>query len=69
MTGCPSRIGADSEQTVIVGFLSYLALPNTLDSASFLTAEENDFGRERLMLDNSMRTDGYDIPMLQITAD
>lgn len=58
---------ADNAQTVIVAFLSYLALPNTLDSASFLTAEEKEFGRERLMLDNPMMTDGYDILVPQIT--
>ncbi|KAJ5594584.1 uncharacterized protein N7459_000792 [Penicillium hispanicum] len=44
--------------TFICGVLSYIVLPNTLESASFLTADEKEFGRARLMLDNPRAPDG-----------
>ena len=39
--------------------MSYFVLPNSLETASFLTAEEKEFGRERLMLDNPRSVEGY----------
>ncbi|KAF7712371.1 Uncharacterized protein PECH_003315 [Penicillium ucsense] len=44
--------------TFACGILSFLALPNSIDSASFLTAEEKDFGRERLIMDNPVQQTG-----------
>ncbi|KAJ5652560.1 hypothetical protein N7507_009986 [Penicillium longicatenatum] len=44
--------------TFACGALSFFLLPNSLESASFLTAEEREFGRERLMLDNPVSVDG-----------
>ncbi|KAJ6020785.1 hypothetical protein N7540_006289 [Penicillium herquei] len=44
--------------TFVCGVLSYLLLPNSLESASFLSAEEKTIGRERLMLDNPKSADG-----------
>ncbi|KAJ5550743.1 hypothetical protein N7535_001314 [Penicillium sp. DV-2018c] len=44
--------------TFVGGVLSYFILPNSLESASFLTAEEKNFGRERLNLDNPPTLEG-----------
>ncbi|KAK9857071.1 hypothetical protein MYU51_021663 [Penicillium brevicompactum] len=44
--------------TFVCGVLSYFVLPNSLETASFLTAEEKEFGRERLMLDNPRSVEG-----------
>ncbi|KAJ5772008.1 hypothetical protein N7520_002537 [Penicillium odoratum] len=44
--------------TFACGALSFLVLPNSLDSAPFLTTEEREFGRERLMLDNPTSAEG-----------
>ncbi|CAG8934047.1 unnamed protein product [Penicillium salamii] len=44
--------------TFVCGVLSFFVLPNSLETASFLTAEEKDFGRERLMLDNPGSAEG-----------
>ncbi|KAJ5774679.1 hypothetical protein N7457_009575 [Penicillium paradoxum] len=38
--------------TVACGIVSFFVLPNSLESARFLTAEEKAFGRERLNLDS-----------------
>jgi hypothetical protein len=38
--------------------LSFLVLPNSLETATFLTQEEKEFGRERLLLDNPKSPDG-----------
>ncbi|KAF3402011.1 hypothetical protein F1880_009743 [Penicillium rolfsii] len=38
--------------TFACGALSFFVLPNSLETASFLTQEEKEFGRERLLLDN-----------------
>ncbi|KAJ5872037.1 uncharacterized protein N7529_004390 [Penicillium soppii] len=48
--------------TFICGVLSFFVLPNTLESASFLTTEEKEFGRERLMLDNPRSMEGILTP-------
>lgn len=39
-------------QTFVCGVFSFFFLPNSLESASFLTTEEKAFGGKRLMLDN-----------------
>ncbi|KAJ5151758.1 hypothetical protein N7492_010053 [Penicillium capsulatum] len=44
--------------TFFCGVLSYVVLPNSLETASFLTEEERQFGRQRLMLDNPKAVDG-----------
>ncbi|KAJ5500698.1 Major facilitator superfamily domain general substrate transporter [Penicillium expansum] len=44
--------------TFVCGVLSFFFLPNNLESASFLTAEEKAFGRKRLMLDNPGSLEG-----------
>ncbi|KAJ5435654.1 hypothetical protein N7445_006539 [Penicillium cf. griseofulvum] len=38
--------------TFVCGVLSFFVLPNSLESASFLTAEEKEFGGKRLRLDS-----------------
>jgi hypothetical protein len=38
--------------------MSFFVLPNSIESASFLTTEEKEFGRERLMLDNPKTAEG-----------
>ncbi|KAJ6153745.1 hypothetical protein N7470_006704 [Penicillium chermesinum] len=43
---------------IVCGFLSYVVLPNSVETTSFLTAEEREFGHERLMLDNPMSSQG-----------
>jgi hypothetical protein len=45
-------------QTFVCGVLSFFVLPNSLESATFLTTEEKEFGRERLMLDNPRTIEG-----------
>ncbi|KAJ5101437.1 hypothetical protein NUU61_003659 [Penicillium alfredii] len=44
--------------TFVCGVLSYFVLPNTVGTAPFLTAEEQEFGQERLRLDNPKTTEG-----------
>ncbi|OQD80460.1 hypothetical protein PENANT_c035G03521 [Penicillium antarcticum] len=44
--------------TFVCGVLSFFVLPNSIESASFLTTEEKEFGRERLMLDNPRSIEG-----------
>ncbi|KAJ5624747.1 hypothetical protein N7510_001056 [Penicillium lagena] len=44
--------------TVVCGVLSYILLPNSLETSSFLTAEEREFGRERLSMDSPRTPDG-----------
>ncbi|CAG8244986.1 unnamed protein product [Penicillium olsonii] len=44
--------------TFVCGILSFFVLPNSLETASFLTVEEKAFGRERLMLDNPRSAEG-----------
>ncbi|KAJ5377936.1 uncharacterized protein N7496_005345 [Penicillium cataractarum] len=44
--------------TFACGALSFVILPNSLESATFLTQEEKEFGRERLLLDNPKSADG-----------
>lgn len=44
--------------TFACGVLSFLVLPNSIETAHFLTEEEREFGRERLLLDNPERADG-----------
>ncbi|KAJ5487985.1 hypothetical protein N7530_002285 [Penicillium desertorum] len=44
--------------TFVCGALSFFALPNSLQSASFLTAEEKQFGEKRLMLDSPGSLEG-----------
>ncbi|KAJ5910304.1 hypothetical protein N7504_004947 [Penicillium tannophilum] len=44
--------------TFACGALSFFILPNSLESASFLTTEEREFGCDRLMLDNPISVDG-----------
>ncbi|KAJ5886248.1 uncharacterized protein N7473_008922 [Penicillium subrubescens] len=44
--------------TFACGALSFLVLPNSLETATFLTQEEKEFGRERLLLDNPKSPDG-----------
>jgi hypothetical protein len=39
-----------------------VVLPNSLETATFLTQEEREFGRERLQLDNPKGPDGYECP-------
>lgn len=39
-------------QTVVCGFLSYIILPRSLETAPFLTSEEKDFARLRISLDS-----------------
>jgi hypothetical protein len=46
------------DQTFVCGALSFFALPNSLQSASFLTAEEKQFGEKRLMLDSPGSLEG-----------
>ncbi|KAF7165689.1 hypothetical protein CNMCM6106_001800 [Aspergillus hiratsukae] len=38
--------------TFACGALSYVCLPNSIETATFLTAEERQFARERMLLDN-----------------
>jgi hypothetical protein len=38
-------------QTVVVGVIAYFALPNSLESVTFLTAEERAFAKQRLAND------------------
>ncbi|CAG8898525.1 unnamed protein product [Penicillium egyptiacum] len=45
-------------ETFVCGVLSFFALPNSLQSASFLTAEEKEFGGKRLVLDNPGSREG-----------
>ncbi|KAJ5847110.1 hypothetical protein N7534_010779 [Penicillium rubens] len=45
-------------KTFVCGVLSFFALPNSLQSASFLTAEEKQFGEKRLMLDSPGSLEG-----------
>ncbi|KAJ5770881.1 uncharacterized protein N7511_002932 [Penicillium nucicola] len=49
---------ANKRQTFLCGVLSFFVLPNSIESASFLTSEEKEFGRERLMLDNPRTVEG-----------
>jgi hypothetical protein len=44
----------------VCGAISFFGLPNSLETASFLTQEEKEFGRERLLLDNPKTPDGYE---------
>ncbi|EPS26485.1 hypothetical protein POX_g09219 [Penicillium oxalicum] len=44
--------------TFACGILSFLMLPNSIDSASFLTPEEKEFGQERLSMDNPIARTG-----------
>ncbi|KAJ5950116.1 hypothetical protein N7454_001700 [Penicillium verhagenii] len=44
--------------TFVCGVISYFVLPNSLESASFLTTEEREFGHERLKLDHPANVDG-----------
>ncbi|KAJ5667899.1 uncharacterized protein N7477_006469 [Penicillium maclennaniae] len=44
--------------TVACGALSFFLLPNSLESSSFLTPEEKEFARERLLMDNPRMPDG-----------
>ncbi|KAJ5975146.1 hypothetical protein N7481_008853 [Penicillium waksmanii] len=44
--------------TFACGVLSSLVLPNSIETASFLTEEEKDFGRDRLLLDSPPTADG-----------
>ncbi|CAI7661009.1 unnamed protein product [Penicillium pancosmium] len=44
--------------TFACGVLSSLVLPNSIETASFLTEEEKEFGRERLLLDSPPKADG-----------
>ncbi|KAJ6186865.1 hypothetical protein N7519_001773 [Penicillium mononematosum] len=44
--------------TFVCGVLSFFALPNSLQSASFLTPEEKQFGEKRLMLDSPGSLEG-----------
>ncbi|KAH1299667.1 hypothetical protein KXX13_008148 [Aspergillus fumigatus] len=43
---------SDTLQTFACGALSYLCLPNNIETAAFLTVEERQFARERMQLDN-----------------
>ncbi|OQD67124.1 hypothetical protein PENDEC_c044G06451 [Penicillium decumbens] len=45
-------------RTVVCGALSFPILPNSLESSSFLTLEEKEFARERLLVDNPRMPDG-----------
>ncbi|CAI7609624.1 unnamed protein product [Penicillium glandicola] len=44
--------------TFVCGVFSFFVLPNSLESASFLTAEEKEFGGARLMLDRPGSLEG-----------
>ncbi|OQD97336.1 hypothetical protein PENSOL_c012G11383 [Penicillium solitum] len=44
--------------TFVCGVFSFFVLPNSLQSASFLTAEEKEFGGKRLMLDSPGSQEG-----------
>ncbi|KAJ5110675.1 hypothetical protein N7532_001210 [Penicillium argentinense] len=44
--------------TFAAGGLSFVVLPNSLETAPFLTTEEKEFGRDRLLLDNPKSSDG-----------
>ncbi|KAF7593027.1 hypothetical protein BBP40_012114 [Aspergillus hancockii] len=43
---------SDAHQTFACGGLSYVGLPNSLETATFLTPEERSFARERILLDS-----------------
>jgi hypothetical protein len=47
-----------SKQTFVCGVASYFGLPNSLETAPFLTEEERKFARERIRLD-SPSAQGY----------
>ncbi|CAI7622757.1 Major facilitator superfamily domain general substrate transporter [Penicillium crustosum] len=44
--------------TFVCGVFSFFVLPNSLESASFLTSEEKEFGGKRLMLDSPRSQEG-----------
>ncbi|KAJ5392417.1 hypothetical protein N7509_007907 [Penicillium cosmopolitanum] len=44
--------------TFACGVLSSFVLPNSIETASFLTEEEKEFGRDRLLLDSPPKADG-----------
>lgn len=50
---------SDTLQTFACGALSYLCLPNNIETAAFLTVEERQFARERMQLDNFSVPEGY----------
>jgi hypothetical protein len=47
-----------AKQTFVCGVASYFGLPNSLETAPFLTEEERKFARERIRLD-SPSAQGY----------
>lgn len=53
---CPT---SDTCQTFACGALSYLCLPNNIETATFLTVEERQFACERMRLDNPSVPEGY----------
>ncbi|KAJ5961125.1 uncharacterized protein N7479_008275 [Penicillium vulpinum] len=52
--------------TFVSGVLSFFVLPNSLESASFLTAEEKEFGGERLRLDKPGSLEGSLAPEAEV---
>lgn len=47
-------------QTVVVGFISYVGLPNTIATSTFFTVEERKYAQERIFRDRPMLAIGAD---------
>lgn len=50
-------------ETFVCGVLSYFGLPNSLETAYFLSPEERQFARQRVLLDSPTVTEGQVYPI------